>query len=162
MVTGLPLAGVAALILLGQAPTAPPWLKPAAHATAAVSLEPARKGAPPGEVVLAIDVRPAPGIHVYAPGNDDYIPVSVSIDPSPAVAPSAPRYPASEPFVFGASKEVLRVYSKPFRIRQPLKVTVASDVTVAGTLTYQACNDKVCFPPESLPLEVVLPAARTR
>jgi len=157
MLMGVPLAA-AALIVLGQAPSTPPWLKAATHATAAVSLEPARKGASPGDVVLAIDVRPAPGIHVYAPGNEDYIAVSVAMNPAPDVTPAAPRYPASEPFVFGESKEVLRVYAKPFRIRQPLKVTAERAVTITGTLHYQACTDKVCFPPESLPLEVVLPA----
>jgi DsbC/DsbD-like thiol-disulfide interchange protein len=160
MASGLPLAGLAALVaVLAQSPASPPWLKPATHASAAVSIEPGRKGTPPGEVVLAIDVTPAPGIHVYAPGNEDYIPVTVSVDPAPAVKPGAPHYPASEPFVFGESKEILRVYAKPFRVTQPITVTGgrAQGIRVTGALRYQACTDKVCFPPESLPIDVVLP-----
>jgi len=45
------------------------------------------------------------------------------------------------------------VYQKPFRLTQEVAVDksakAGSNVVVAGTVNYQACDDKVCFPPES-------------
>ena len=48
------------------------------------------EGAAAGKVTLILDVTPAkPGIHVYAPGSKDYIPISVSWSRRPLVSSRA-------------------------------------------------------------------------
>jgi hypothetical protein len=52
--------------------------------------------------------------------------------------------------------EKVSVFQKPFRLTQEIEVGKAaksgSNVVVAGTVNYQACDDKVCFPPDSAPV----------
>jgi DsbC/DsbD-like thiol-disulfide interchange protein len=151
-------AGFAAAFLIAQAPN-PSWLKPASRVTAEATLEPARQGAPAGVIAVAVDVRPAPGIHVYAPGNKEYIAVDLAMTPAPGVKPGKVEYPRSEPFVFGELREVVQVYAKPFTIRLPILAEgPPREQVLALALRYQACTDWVCYPPATLPLEVTLPA----
>jgi DsbC/DsbD-like thiol-disulfide interchange protein len=108
-----------------------------------------------GKLSLYVDVTPKPGIHVYAPGSADYIPVSVKLDPAAEVKPGKLTYPKAETMVFGAEK--VPVFQKPFRLTQDVmldkSVKAGSTLNVAGTVKLQACDDKVCFPPENVPVK---------
>ena len=117
---------------------------------------------PGGKVSLSIDVTPKPGIHVYAPGQEGYIAIALTIDASPAFTTTAKaRYPAGEKFLMPALNETQLVYQKPFRITQTIALAAAreqnsssspADVVVKGTIRYQACDDKVCFLPTTIPV----------
>jgi hypothetical protein len=107
---------------------------------------------------LVVDVSPKKGIHVYAPGNKDYTPIGLAIDTQPGltVAPAA-KYPKAEAYFFAPLKETVHVYQAPFRLTR--NVTLAANaartgasVTIRGRLEYQACDDKVCYLPQSVPL----------
>jgi len=114
-------------------------------------------------VTLHIDMTPAQGIHVYAPGNPDYIPVSLTLTPPAGVQLQPPIYPPGQDYVFGELKEIVKVYSRAFQVRQSVVVTRAAakagSITLAGSVRYQACDDKVCFPPATAPVSVTLPIA---
>jgi hypothetical protein len=120
---------------------------------------PAKPVTPGTPFSLSVRIVPNPGIHVYAPGNPENIPVSVSVTAQPGVTADAPKFPKAEDFFFGPTAENLKVYTKPFVVMVPMKVDAAAvpgsgrDVTVAGAVRYQACNDRVCFPPQSAPFE---------
>ncbi len=109
---------------------------------------------PGSKVSLYLDVTPKPGIHVYAPGAKDYIPISLEIQPAGKAKPSTPVYPKSQTMTFEGQK--VPVYDRPFRIVQDVTIdpsTKAGDaVAVTGTFKFQACDDKVCFIPASLPV----------
>jgi hypothetical protein len=154
------IAAVAAAALLAAQPT-PTWLKPPSRVSASASIE-ARKGGPPHALVVAVDVTPAPGIHVYAPGNRDYIAVDLAADATPGIKPGKAEYPPSQPFTFGELREVVQVYAKPFRVRLPIAIDPGAPrpASLGLSLRYQACTDKVCYPPARLPLVVSLPAGR--
>jgi DsbC/DsbD-like thiol-disulfide interchange protein len=156
-----PIVAVAVAALLASQP-APAWLKPVSRVRAEASIETPRKGAPSRALVVAVDVTPAPGIHVYAPGNEGYIAVDLSADAMAGITPGKAEYPRSEPFVFGELKEVVQVYAKPFRVRLPIALDGGAPrpASLGLTLRYQACTDKVCYPPATLPLEVAVPPAR--
>ncbi len=121
-------------------------------------------------LTLTITATPGPGIHVYAPGNANYIPVAVTLTPIDGIAFEAPKYPKAEPYFFAPLAESVQVYSKPFTVRVPLKArTAASEkrsdsgtVTVKGTLDYQACDDKLCFPPQSAPFAATFTLSQGR
>jgi DsbC/DsbD-like thiol-disulfide interchange protein len=111
-------------------------------------------GAAGGKLALFVDVAPKPGIHVYAPGSKDYIPITVKLNAQPAIKAGKVAYPKSEMMTFADEK--VPVFQKPFRLTQDVTLDKSakpgSMVTVAGTVSYQACDDRVCYPPESTPV----------
>jgi DsbC/DsbD-like thiol-disulfide interchange protein len=122
--------------------------------------------APGNRFSLALDISPHPGIHVYAPGASGYRVVTLTIEPQPTVRVSPIPYPASEIYLFRTLNERVPVYQRPFTLRQDLVLEATREaqavlrgkdaLTVTGTLTYQACDDTVCFPPTSVPLSWTL------
>lgn len=113
---------------------------------------------------LSVRIVPNPGIHVYAPGNPENIPVSVSVMPQAGLTTQPPKFPKAEDFFFGPTAENLKVYTKPFVVTVSMKVDAkaAREVTVAGAVRYQACDDRVCFPPQSAPFEARVALAGER
>jgi peroxiredoxin len=111
---------------------------------------------------IAFDVSPKPRIHVYAPGAAGYRVVGVMITPQPFVHVLPLTYPKSEIYVFKPLNERVPVYEKPFTLVQELTLDGQPDaqaafrgkdsITLTGTLDYQACDEKVCFNPASIPL----------
>jgi DsbC/DsbD-like thiol-disulfide interchange protein len=106
------------------------------------------------KLMLFVDVTPKPGIHVYAPGSKDYIPITVKLNAQPEIKAGKVAYPKSETMTFADEK--VPVFQKPFRLTQDVTLDksakAGSTVTVSGTVNYQACDDRVCYPPESSPI----------
>ncbi|HZT76306.1 MAG TPA: protein-disulfide reductase DsbD domain-containing protein [Vicinamibacterales bacterium] len=123
-----------------------------AHAT--IQPSPAAVDAAPGaKAALTLDVTPKAGIHVYAPGTKDFIPIELKLDANPAVKAGKTAYPKSELMTFGDEK--VPVFEKPFKLTNEVTIakgTKAGAVTVSGTVHLQACDDKVCYPPENVPV----------
>jgi hypothetical protein len=111
---------------------------------------------------LVLDVTPGPRVHVYAPGASDYRSVTISVQPQPGLVLKAPLYPTSEDYFFKPLKEHVPVYQHPFRIVQDVTLDPSREgtaalkdvtsLTITGRFDYQACDDKVCFTPQSVPL----------
>jgi hypothetical protein len=114
-------------------------------------------------ISLVFDVQLGPRLHVYAPGvKSDYIPIEWSIKESPALTVRAVTYPRSKVLRLKAIKEKVPVYQNALRLVRD--VTVARDaalrplldteekLTIEGALKYQACDDKLCYPPETVPV----------
>ena len=72
------------------------------------------------------------------------------------------RYPSSQIYFFRPLNERVPVYEKPFTLVQEVilegqpeaqaALRGKDSLTLTGTLDYQACDDKVCFNPTSVPL----------
>ena len=118
-------------------------------------------------ISLVMDVQLGPRLHVYAPGvKDDYIPIEWSMKESQALTVHAAKYPSSKMLHLEAIKETVPVYQDTFRLVRD--VTLARDAAVRslldaegrlvieGALRYQACDDKVCYPPETVPVRWTL------
>ena len=113
---------------------------------------------------LALDITPKPGMHVYAPGASElgYRVVGLRLDSPHYLRLLPPAYPESEIYHFEPLDERVPVYQRPFRLVQEMVVEGSPEaaatlaeidaVTLTGRLDYQACDDKVCFNPESVPL----------
>lgn len=113
------------------------------------------------QVTLAVDLAPKPSMRVYAPGNAGYTAVTLTIDEAGGTtAGAATKYPKAEEYLFAPLNERFKVYSAPFRLTRDVTVTLGprSGVnaergsTITGRLEYQACDDKVCYLPQTLPL----------
>jgi DsbC/DsbD-like thiol-disulfide interchange protein len=118
--------------------------------------------APGTHFSLVLDITPAPNIHVYAPGVTGYKPIGLSIEPQAGLVLRESRYPLSEIYVFKPLNERVPVFQRPFRLVQDVMIDASREgqaaldgkasLTITATLNYQACDDKVCFNPQSLPL----------
>ena len=101
-------------------------------------------------------------MHLYAPGASGYRVISLSIAEQPFIRTLPLKYPASEVYVFKPLKERVPVYQKPFILLQEIILEGQpsaqaafkgkDSLTLSGTLDYQACDDKLCFNPASIPL----------
>jgi peroxiredoxin len=109
----------------------------------------------PGEhFSLVLDIRPSTGAHVYAPGVKDYTPIALSLQPRAGLIVGKAQYPQSELYHFEPLDEYVPVFQRPFRIVQDVAIeaTATQRLTIKGKLTYQACNDNLCFIAQAVPL----------
>lgn len=111
---------------------------------------------------LVLDITPGPRIHVYAPGVKGYKPIVLTIEPQPGVVVREAHYPESELYYFEPLDERVPVFQRPFRILQDVMLDPSragqaalsgtTSLTIRATLNYQACDDRICYMPQSLPL----------
>jgi hypothetical protein len=114
-----------------------------------------------------IQVGVKPGYHVQANPvrNASLIPITVELGPSDGVHPNPPGYPPSKLFRIAGGSEDLVVYDGSFFIESSVRVHRAQPpgvVVLSGTLRYQACTDKFCLAPRTVPLRVPIKVVRVR
>ena len=121
---------------------------------------------------IAVNVEPKPGMHVYAPGAEKmrYRVIALNLDPNPNVSYKPVEYPDSEIYHFVPLDEHVPVYKHPFTLLQEVLVEAPSEaqvelarldtLTLTGTFDYQACDDEICYNPESVPLSFTLVLAQ--
>jgi len=122
--------------------------------------------APGTHFSLVLDVTPARQVHVYAPGVAGYKPIALTIAPQPGLLVRTAQYPKPTDYFFKPLNEHVKVFDKPFRIIQDVMIDASRDseamlkdrtaLTIGATLDYQACDDKLCFNPQSVPLSWTL------
>ena len=118
--------------------------------------------APGNRFSLVLEVEPRPRMHVYAPGAKDYRVISLNVTAQPFVRLLPVAYPSSEIYFFAPLNERVPVYQKPFTLVREVILEGQPEaqaafrgqetLAISGTLEYQACDDKICFNPVSLPL----------
>ena len=143
---------VAALALLIVAPTLT-WAQfrgPSAELTPLVESE-ARAG---GTARAALQVRLPPQLHVQsnAPRDPSLIPTELTFSPPVGVRATEIVFPKATDFKQEGLPEPLAVFEHEFAIGVQFAVaegTAPATIDVPGRLRYQACDDKVCFPPQT-------------
>jgi hypothetical protein len=120
---------------------------------------------------IAVKVEPKPGMHVYAPGAEKmrYRVIGLKLDPNPSFRYEPVTYPESEIYHFEPLDEHVPVYKQAFTLLQDVLVEASSEaqaelaeldaLTLTGTFNYQACDDEICYNPESVPLSFTLDLA---
>jgi hypothetical protein len=114
-------------------------------------------------VVLRIEVSLKSKMHVYAPEvRGGYIPVQWQIAEG-AWKASVPQWPASENIHLKVINETLPVYKDRFVVtrdvvlaqQKELAATAGAgkEMSLECTFRYQACDDKKCYLPVSIPLK---------
>jgi DsbC/DsbD-like thiol-disulfide interchange protein len=110
--------------------------------------------------VLELRFHMVSGYHVnsHTPKSQLLIPTALTLQPASGVTASAPEYPSGTPFSFSFDPtDKLDVYAGDFTIKLPVVATAGAH-TVAGSLKYQACDHASCYPPRTLPVQVVFTA----
>ena len=115
----------------------------------------------PGQrVALTLDVELNPNMHVYAPSVEGYIPIEWSIAPNEAIVAQPVVTPRPQMLHLEALDETLPVYSGRFKLKRDIALApgakVKGAVTIEGTLRYQACDDRMCYVPKSVPVKWTL------
>lgn len=106
-------------------------------------------------VALVVDIELKPKMHVYAPGVEGYIPIDWKMKDSDSATVHPVDYPASQKLHLPAIGETVPVYEGHLRLTRDITMAVklSGEVTVEGTLRYQACDDRQCYIPQELPLK---------
>lgn len=94
---------------------------------------------------LTLEGALAKGLHVYAPGApEDFIPVAWTIDGFKTTEPIWPKPDKKFQYsgVFTASRDV----TLPPMLKDETLV-------IKGTFRYQSCTNRICYPPETVPVE---------
>jgi DsbC/DsbD-like thiol-disulfide interchange protein len=110
--------------------------------------------------VLELHFRVVDGFHVnsHTPKSELLIPTQISLQPAAGVKAEAVEYPAGTSYSFSFDPtEKLDVYTGAFTVKLPV-VAEAGPHTVDGTLRYQACDHAACYPPKSVPVQVIFTA----
>ena len=100
-----------------------------------------------------------PGFHVNSnqPGSPELRATELRLSPPTDLIIAKLRYPAGEWTAFPFDPEnKLSVYSGTVTINALLMAQSAASpgsYTVHGDLTYQACDNRACYPPKKLPIE---------
>lgn len=108
----------------------------------------------PGQsAVAAVVVDIPPGFHSqsHTPSEEYYIKFEVQPEPSESVEFLEPTYPPGHDEEYPALGK-LNVYTGRVVTYLPLRVSPDAPpgpLTIGGTVTYQICDDRVCYPPES-------------
>jgi hypothetical protein len=111
---------------------------------------------------LSIEAVLGRGLHAYAPGAPpDFIPVSWTLTASPIVKAGDPEWPlAGTNQLYGIDEKVPN-YTGVLKVSREItlaaqavltKDSPSGELAITGEFRYQACNDRECFPPETVPL----------
>jgi hypothetical protein len=124
-----------------------------------------REAAPGQRITLVLDFEMQPGMHAYAPGTTGYRALALRLDPQPLVTVHEVAFPASRPYLFAPLDETVPVFEGRFRVTCDVTLVAGRDPALAqalaapnpsleitGTLEYQSCSDRVCYPPATQPL----------
>ena len=120
-------------------------------------------------VMLMLDLALPPKMHVYAPDVKGYLPVDWTMKESKGWLSLPATYPAAKRVELPAIGETVPVFEGNVRLRRDLVVGQTAElkavtepggtITVEGSFRYQACDDKLCYIPETVPLKWTLPVA---
>jgi peroxiredoxin len=118
--------------------------------------------APGNRFSVVAQIAPHQGVHVYAPGAANYKIIELKVFPAQYIRTTATSYPSSEIYFFKPLNERVPTYQKPFTLTQEIvldgqastrtALSNRTSLTIGGALTYQACDDRLCYDPVTLPL----------
>lgn len=96
------------------------------------------------------------GLHInsHKPNSDLQIPTTLKLNLPTDLGVGRVEFPAGQELTFGFAPDVkLSVYSGEFTVKarmSAVRTAAPGNFTVHGTLRYQACDDRLCYPPKDL------------
>ena len=99
------------------------------------------------------------GYHINSnkPKEEFLIPTALKLDAPTDIAITRVTYPPGEDRAFEFDpNDRLNVYTGEFTVTvgvRPLKDVVQGKYAIHGTLKYQACDNRACYPPKTVPVD---------
>ena len=116
---------------------------------------------PGSRVTAVVKVKLDKGYHAHSnkPSQPEFIPTVITVEPAPGVKAGTIAYPDGKLEQVAGLPKPLSVYEEHFEISVPLGLSAAAKLplTLKGTLGYQACKGAVCYAPQKLKFDIVLP-----
>lgn len=110
------------------------------------------------DVTLSFVIQDGLHINSHTPHSPFLIPTSLTLTGNDGVQIAKIEYPQGTDYHFQFSpKDALSVYTGQFSLLVPLRARPGR-YTLRGRLRYQACNDRTCNPPKTLPVTLHLTA----
>ena len=119
--------------------------------------------APGRRITLIVEMAPKAKMHVYAPGVKGYIPIDWQMPESKSWVAAPAIYPPSHMLNLRVIHETVPVYDTPVRIVRDVTVGQegeltavlgpSRELTIEGSFRYQACDDRECYIPRTVPLK---------
>ena len=112
-------------------------------------------------LVLSLDLEIPKGLHAYAPGApEDYIPVEWKTEANEGYRLGELEFPKPLQLKVGGEKVPVPVFQGKFTLKREfisgnqakLKAAADSDgkLKIPGSFRYQVCNDRQCYPPQTV------------
>ncbi|MCY2951129.1 MAG: thioredoxin family protein [Planctomycetota bacterium] len=145
------------LPLLLFATSLPAQLQPTQRATVQAALN-TPSLAPSQRAVATITLNIIPPFHAqsHTPLDQNLIPTEVTLAPNTHIKPDKPIYPPGQTVTYPALGK-LSVYSNQVTIQIPFTVSPSAPpgpLKLTGELTYQICDEKSCYAPETTPFTI--------
>ena len=108
---------------------------------------------------LSVRIKIKKGFHIQAnPASDEFlIPTTLIVQAGKDIVPGKPVYPSGHPYRLIDSTEDLLTYEDEVEINLPVEVldsAPAGTTSVTGKLRFQSCDDRRCFAPRSISVEI--------
>jgi hypothetical protein len=111
----------------------------------------------PGNVDLRFHIASGYHINSNQPAEEFMIPTALHMDATTDIVIGKINYPAGLDVAFEfAPEQKLSVYSGNFTVGvtvRPLHTVLPGKYAMRGSLKYQACDNRSCYPPKQLPVE---------
>jgi DsbC/DsbD-like thiol-disulfide interchange protein len=112
----------------------------------------------PQSVALRFQIQDGLHVNSHTPHSRFLIPTTLTMEPSAGVEIAKIEYPAGVDYHFEFSpKDALSVYTGEFSVTVPIHAR-PGHYTLRGQLQYQACDNRTCSPPKTLPLTLSVTA----
>lgn len=118
------------------------------------------------KIMLMLDIELKKKMHVYAPGAQGYKTVDWRVNAGSLARVEAIRFPPSRTLYLKPIREKAPIYEGKIRLSREITLAAQKELkaaasatgefTLEGELLYQACDDKVCYVPQTIPLKWVL------
>ncbi|HTR27382.1 MAG TPA: hypothetical protein VMI10_25655 [Terriglobales bacterium] len=121
-----------------------------------------------GAATVPITFNVAGGYHINSnhPKSDYLIPTALKMEATTDIVIGKTTYPDGQDMSFAfAPDEKLNVYTGAFKIDilvRPLHSVQPGKYIVRGSLRYQACDNKACYPPKNLPVSFDVKIAKAK
>jgi hypothetical protein len=142
------------LALLAPAPAAPPVVVTATARAAVLS------AGQRGELEVVATIKDGFRIQANPASESFLVSALLEIEADERVEVGAPEYPPGEAYRLRGTTQALSVYAGRIVIRVPVRARrgpgtrASDDFVLEGRLRYQACNERVCLRPSSVPVRV--------
>lgn len=119
-----------------------------------VAVKASTPSAAPKDIELRFTIQTGLHINSHTPHSEFLIPTTLTLDKTPGLQIAQVDYPQGVDYHFQFSpKDALSVYTGEFAVAVRLHAR-AGHYAVHGQLHYQACDNRACNPPQTLPLHL--------
>lgn len=143
-----------------------PMVAAAPEAVLTAQATPGKIVAAPGAkttVKVRLTVRHEYHVNANPPSEAYLIPTTVTFAKAADVTMGKPLYPKGKPHTFDFSPQAITVYQDSVTVNVPLMVSAKAKLgsrQLAGSVKYQACNEKSCMAPTTAKFMVTLQIAK--